>query len=156
MFIRKRITKIKNGEVSVSFQAVESYRLGGKVKQHVVNLGANPNPREVLQEELGFMKKAQEYYNFPLSNWTELKCSPANQPCRIKLAETQAMRKREFWRKIYEGHKQRVGKLESIVSKYPTIKYASDTTLLKKRNEKKVAEDNLQELRTFIGEISQE
>jgi hypothetical protein len=151
MFIRKRTQKLKNGHLSETFQAVESYRLGGKVKQHVVNLGANPNPKEVLREELKFMKKALEYYNFPLSNWTELKCSPANQPCRIKLAETQAMIKRDFWRKIYEGHKQRVGKLESVVSKYPTLKYTEDTTFKEGEDKKKEAEDNLKEIEKIIG-----
>jgi hypothetical protein len=49
-----------------------------------------------------------------------------------------------------------VGKLESVVSKYPAIKYTGVTTKLKKGNEKRKAKNNLQELKTFIGEIGNE
>lgn len=151
MFIRRIARQLKNGKLATTYQAIESYRLDGKAKQHIVSLGSNPIPKEALEEELRFLKNAERCYNFPLSEWSETRFSPGGNPYKAKLSEKQARRRKEFWRKIYEGHLKKMGKLESIVSKYPAIKYAENTTSLQKIDRKREADVNQREIEEIIG-----
>jgi len=61
MFIRKRVNRTKRYGVSESYQVLESYREGGRVKQrHICNLGRCSTPELALQkarERLEILKK---------------------------------------------------------------------------------------------------
>ena len=63
MFIRKRTYYSKRyGRETASYQVIQTYREGGKVKQRVIyNLGPNPSLNDVLKE-------AKEKMNYALSN----------------------------------------------------------------------------------------
>lgn len=152
MFIRRRVKKSKDGNISVSFQAVESYRRSGKIRQRVISLGEHPDPRDALEEELLFMKSAEKCYEFPLSEWKETRLPPGGDPYRVKLPEKQARKRREFWRKIYERHKKRVGLLESVASKHKENKYISDTTISATKHQEKEAVANLRQIRELISQ----
>ncbi|MDP1815211.1 MAG: hypothetical protein Q8K92_12245 [Leadbetterella sp.] len=150
MFIRKRVQKLKNGKISVTYQAVESYRIGKKVKQRIVSLGEFSDPRTALENESVYLKNAEKNYKYPLSEWYEIRIGPGNQQCRVKLNEKQALKKRNFWRKIYQGHLKRIGQLDYAVSKFQ-IDGTKDTTNDKKREDKIMAEDNHRKIMKLIG-----
>ena len=147
MFIRKRTQKPKNGKISVTYQAVESYRLDTKVRQRVISLGEYPNPRQALQYAMRCLKNSERCYKYPLSKWVVTKCSPMNQPYSVKMTEKQAMKRRNYWRKIYQDNLKWMGKLESVVSKYPEIKYENDTTIENFLEKRKMADANERELK---------
>ena len=127
MWIRKRTRKLKDGNESITFQAIETFRDKGKVKQKIVSLGSFSNPKEALEEELLFLKRTRKDLDVPLSEYKEVKVAfglyPLSVPVPLKKAEK--MRKKIEGR--YKKQMTRMSKLESVATKF-RIKDATDTT----------------------------
>ncbi len=117
MFIRKKIRKLKNGKIGIYYQAVESYRKEGKVKQRVVALGENPNIREVLKEEVRFLRRMEKDLKVPVSKYKEVRWRRGFglviEFLPIKIAE----KRKNKLAYQYQRKLQRVSKLDSLANK---------------------------------------
>ncbi len=61
MFIRKRTYQSKRHGFTESYQVIETYREGGKVKQrYICNLGSSPTPEAALERTRQEMKREYE------------------------------------------------------------------------------------------------
>lgn len=118
MFIRKRVRKLKNGNESVKYQAVESYREGKKVKQKIVSLGNYSNPEEFLKENIRYLKKIEEQLKMPLSEYKELKSAFGICVIEVPMIKKKAERKRDEIVRRYKKQKSKIAKLDSVVSKW--------------------------------------
>lgn len=116
MFIKKRTKKLKDGRVSVTYQAVKSYRENGKVKQDVISLGKSSDIREVLQEELRFLERMRKDLKFPLSKCKELRWRKIGLVV-VCLPLEEAQRRRNELLEQYKKQGRRVAKLESLASR---------------------------------------
>jgi hypothetical protein len=117
MFIRKRTRKLKNGDTSVTYQAVKSYRQNGKVKQEVVSLGSYSNPKELLDIELKGLKLLQKRLKIPLSEYKQRKIAFGVCIVDVPMTLKQAEKKKNELVAIYEKKKKIIAKLDSVVSK---------------------------------------
>lgn len=116
MFIRKRIKKLKDGTVSVTYQAVRSYRENGKVKQRIVSLGSCFNPKELLEIELKGLELLRKRLDVPLSEYKQGKVAFGLYVVEVPMTLKQAEKKRTEILKIYKKKGRRVAELESVVS----------------------------------------
>lgn len=118
MWIRKRIRKLKDGNTSVSFQAIETFRDKGKVKQKIVSLGSFSNPKEALEEELRFLKRTRKDLDVPLSEYKEVKVAFGLYPLTVPVPLKKAEKMRKKIEERYKKQMARMAKLESVASKY--------------------------------------
>ena len=99
-FIRKRISPSR--KQTPSYQVIETYREGGKVKQRVLaNLGCNPTPQEALSEfrkELRITREVME-------------------DLQLKRGTLGRSFKRNFekWSRVYARQQNTVDKLEALI-----------------------------------------
>lgn len=117
MFIRKRVRKLKDESNSVIYQAVESYREKGKVKQRIVSLGTCPNPKEVLDLNLRYLENLRQQLELPLSEYIQNKVAFGLYAVEVPMTLKQAEKKRREILEKYEKQRMKVAKLESVVSK---------------------------------------
>ncbi len=113
MFIRKRTYKTKYG-ISESYQAIETYRENGKVKQKILaNLGRFPTPERALEDAKLYLRKSEEC----LQILNDPSCMDRQKKYRIAL-----------WSKVYPKMKKWVDQLEDVVSKTSDMPHKYDTT----------------------------
>jgi len=117
MFIRKRTKKLKNGKESVRYQAVESYRKNGKVKQRVVALGEYDNPSEALKQELLCLKRAKKDLSVPISKYKEACWRRGVGLVVLAVPIKKAKKKRAEILKRYKRHSSRISKLDGVCIK---------------------------------------
>lgn len=117
MFIRKREKKLKNGKVSVTYQAVKSYRQGKKVKQDVINLGKSSDVREVLKEELRFLERMRKDLEVPISAYLEARWRTGLGLVVVAVPLKEAEKRRNKLLEQYKKQGRRVAKLESLASR---------------------------------------
>jgi hypothetical protein len=122
MFIRKRISKNKYRKegFSESYQMIETYREGGKVKQRVIcNLGRDATPEAALERARYWLK----WYEEGLSKPWKAGYSMGRYISRKRVDERQ-----ESLEKSYAKAKEKVEKLERVVSQITRRNNISDTT----------------------------
>ena len=117
MFIKKRTKKLKDGKVSVTYQAVRSYRQGKKVKQDVISLGKSSDVREVLKEELRFLERMRKDLEIPISEYREARWRTGLGLIVVAVPLKEAERRRNKLLRQYKKQGQRVAKLESLASR---------------------------------------
>jgi hypothetical protein len=117
MWIRKRTRKLKNGSESITFQAVESFRVGSKIKQKIISLGHYSDPNELLEFELKGLEAYRKRLEIPLSEYKQAKevygLGVIAVPMTLKQAEKKRAEILEFHRRKGKG----VAQLETVVSK---------------------------------------
>ncbi len=151
MFIRKRSRKLKNGKISTTYQAVESFRYEKKVRQKVISLGEFSNPKDALKKEIEYMEKAREQASFPVDKYKELKHVTGLGLQLLAVPLKEAEKRRQKWQKRYEKHQERVRKLEEIVFKYmQDVVSSSDTTDFDDKRLKSEAKKNHKLLRGIV------
>ena len=113
MFIRKRISKTKHG-TRESYQAIETYRENGKVKQKILaNLGRFPTPEQALEQVKVWFRTSEKRLQI------------LRDPSCI---DRHRKRKLAIWEKDYPQKKKWVEQLEDVVSKKCNIMHKYDTT----------------------------
>ena len=109
MFIRKQIRKSKKWGIGKSYQVIETYREGGKVKQRVVcNLGWDATPELAL-------KTAKERLE-ACDGWMK-KPYPMHYDSGRYIPEDVRAKKEQERLKEYLKWENRVKELEAVVSK---------------------------------------
>lgn len=121
MFVRKRNRKLKDGTIKIDYQAVESFRSGGKVKQRVIALGECEDPKEALKQELVYLKKAKKDLELPLSEYKEMREKKDWGLVLVSLPLKQAEKKRAKIQKEFNKHLDKIAKLDRISSKITRI-----------------------------------
>jgi hypothetical protein len=122
MFIRKRISKNKYSKegFSESYQLIETYREEGKVKQRVIcNLGRDATPEAALERARYWLK----WYEDGLSNPLKAGYNKGR-----FISKKRAEKHQESLEKSYAKAKEKVEKLESVVSQMCRRSDISDTT----------------------------
>lgn len=117
MFIRKRTSKLKNGDTSISYQAIVKVRKGDKLVRKAVSLGEYPNPIEALDWERKVLERARISVEYPIDQYKEIRHSARyNRPMVVSVPIKTAKKKRIFWVELYKKQKKRVEMLEKVVS----------------------------------------
>ena len=119
MFIKKRTKKLKNGNITTTYQAVKSYRQGKKVKQDVISLGKSPDVREVLKEELRFLERMRKDLEVPISAYLEARWRTVLGLVIVAVPLKEAERRRNKLLEQYKKQGKRVAKLESLAGRLP-------------------------------------
>lgn len=107
---------MKDGNESVTYQAVRSYRENGKVKQRIVSLGNCFNPKELLEIESKGLELLRERLDVPLSEYKQGKIAFGLYAVNVPMTLKQAEKRRIETLKVYRKKGRRVAELESVVS----------------------------------------
>jgi hypothetical protein len=116
MFIRKRTKRLKDGSVSVTYQAVRKYRQNGKEKQDVLSLGKSSNARDALDEELRFLERMRKELEIPISEYKRMIWKRGTGFVLVPVPVKKAEKMRSKLLKQYKESGNRMAKLESIAS----------------------------------------
>ena len=119
MFIRARIRKLKDGENSIFYQAVESKRLNGKVIKDVISLGEYPTIEKALEWELRVMQTLEKNLEYPVTEYKEIRHSVRyNRPVAVLLPVKIAEKRREKLLERFEKQKARIAELKRWEARY--------------------------------------
>ena len=146
MFVRKRTRKLKSGKMSVTYQAVESYRKGKKVKQRVISLGKFENPKDALNMEIKYAERAKRELTVPFTEYKELKHIVGLGLQLLTLPVKEAEKRRRKILKRYEKHRSRIGMLDDMASKCQPNEYKRDTTFSEKEAKAKESLEILKDI----------
>jgi hypothetical protein len=117
MFIRKRTKKLKNGNISEKYQAVFSYREGGKVKQEVVALGKYSSAEEYLKDGETYLVRMEKDLSVPLEKYKEIRHSKLFKCPMIAQVPLKVARKRRMeLMKKYERQRCKYFRLRKMFS----------------------------------------
>ena len=117
MFIRKRITRLKSGELVEKYQIVFRVKQGDKKVRKSISLGEYADPIEALEWERIFMERAKKCVEYPLDRYKEIRHSVRyNRPVLVSLPIATAKKRRMIWVKIHKKHKEKAEVLEKLAS----------------------------------------
>ena len=105
MFIRKR-----NGR----YQAVNSYRVEGKVKQHVLSLGRHASVEEAIKWQKIMLECSIKELARPVTEYTEIKLKRVLGLCKLAVPVKVAQKRRAKVLERYEKQKKKLEQLENI------------------------------------------
>lgn len=121
MFIRKRERKLKDGRLSATYQAIETFTQNGKTVRKVISLHEYSTPQEALEFALRVLEKYRACVNHPTDQYREIRHSyKYNRPMIVPVSVKTAEKRRLMWLKLFEKQKARVNELQNLVSKNDT------------------------------------